>query len=171
MKLKRPLRGSETGTDVSMVQRALNKAPSRTTIDTSGVYDETTKRRVKSFKTAWSLPASTLFDQNALDALWPYFDAYGRMRYRLFIPPRVLQMCFPLPSNMRGEVCQGSHETAGIPHWAMDFCDDAGTPVLSPEAGRVAKLWVAIRASRIRIPMASSAGRSTSRRRRATSTS
>ncbi len=93
MKLKRPLRGSETGADVRMVQRALNKAsrastPSRPTIiATNGIYDATTQLRMAAFRRAHSLNPGKHFDQEALDALWPYFDAYGRMRYRLYKPP------------------------------------------------------------------------------------
>jgi len=50
-------------------------------------------------------------------------------------------MCFPLPLAAGGSVCQGLHETAGIPgNWAIDFCDNSGTPVLSPEAGTITKL-------------------------------
>jgi hypothetical protein len=50
-------------------------------------------------------------------------------------------MCYPLPAGVGGSVCQGLHETAGIPgNWAIDFCDVAGTPVVSPEAGTVTHL-------------------------------
>lgn len=87
MKLKRPLRGSETGADVRMVQRALNKAPSQTVIAVTGVYDETTQRRVRAFRTAHSLSPGSHVDQVLLDRLWPYFDVYGRMRYRAYKPP------------------------------------------------------------------------------------
>lgn len=88
MKLKRPLKGSEVGVDVKMVQRALNAAPSRTVIAVTSHYDATTQRRVSRFRLANSLNPGTHFDQEMLDALWPYFDAYGRWRYRLYQPPK-----------------------------------------------------------------------------------
>lgn len=90
MKLKRPLRGSERGADVRMVQRALNAAPSQTVIAVTGVYDETTQRRMRAFRQARSLSPVTHFDQAALDALWAYFDAYGRWKYRRYQPPAKL---------------------------------------------------------------------------------
>lgn len=87
MNLKRPLRGGEHGADVEMVQRALNKAPSRTTIATDGVYGPTTKRRVASFQKARKLAGSGAFLQSTLDALWPFFDAYGKFRYGAYRAP------------------------------------------------------------------------------------
>lgn len=95
MKLKRQLHGSETGADVRVVQRALNKAsreatPSRPTIiAVTGTYDATTQRRVRSFRMARSLNANKIFDQEVLDELWPYFDLYGKWTYKRFSPPPI----------------------------------------------------------------------------------
>lgn len=70
-----------------MVQRALNAAPARTNIAVTSVYDDTTQRRMSRFRAANSLNPGKHFDQETLDELWPYFDAYGRWRYRLYKPP------------------------------------------------------------------------------------
>ena len=138
MKLKRPLRGNETGTDVKMVQRALNKAPSRTTIAVTSKYDTATRRRMGAFRVAHSLLAGTHFDQPALDKLWPYFDAYGRMRYRLYQPPTPKP---PVP--VLGPIVSGgssvldmrlTHDTDGIPGYpAFDDGWIAGRLVVAPE--------------------------------------
>ncbi len=86
--LKRQLKGGESGTDVTMIQRALNKAPSQTVIAVDGHYNTTTKNRVRAFEIAHSLLVNDgRFVQQTLNALWTYFDAYGRMRYRLYKPP------------------------------------------------------------------------------------
>lgn len=124
-----------------MVQRALNKAPSSTVIALTGVYDSTTKRRMGSFRAANSLLAGTHFDQPALDMLWPYFDAYGRMRYRLYQPPA------PKPAFLEiGPVQPGSvslldmsltHDTSGIPLFpAVDTAwgGGGGVVVIAPES-------------------------------------
>lgn len=52
------------------------------------------------------------------------------------VPPLV----WPLVSGA-GDVCQGLHETAGIPgNWAIDFCAEPGTKIVAVEAGTVTKL-------------------------------
>lgn len=62
-------------------------------------------------------------------------------KLRKSLLPTPATMCFPLPANAGGSVCQGLHETAGIPgNWAIDFCDSAGVPVLAPEAGAIWRL-------------------------------
>jgi len=153
MKLKRPLRGSERGADVRMVQRALNKAPSRTTILIDGIYGETSKRRVRSFEVAHSLiPNDGRFAQSTLDALWPYFDAYGRMRYRAFkVPERVLPWSHVgavtkrrfLPVIWDKSLLDHSltHKSSGLPRndaevtlWpAVDLAWGAGVRMYAPE--------------------------------------
>jgi murein DD-endopeptidase MepM/ murein hydrolase activator NlpD len=122
-----------------MVQRALNKAPSHTTIATNGIYDETTKRRVGAFRAARSLRIGRDVDQQLLDELWPYFDAYGRWRYRLFRPPAP-------PPLMVAPIARGSrptflHPTAGLlGNWALDWMSPGGTPVVAVEPAKIKKL-------------------------------
>lgn len=121
-----------------MVQRALNKAPSQTVIAVTSVYDETTQRRMRSFRAAQSLLAGSHFDQPALDKLWPWFDAYGRMRYRLYQPPP------PKPTvPVLGPIVAGgssvlnmklTHNTDGIEGYpAFDDGWIAGRHVIAPE--------------------------------------
>jgi hypothetical protein len=104
MTLKRPLRGGEKGADVRMVQRALNKwASPRVALPTSGVYDFRTSDHVMGFQAEQHIrPATGDFGQATLDALWPYFDAYGRMRYRTFRVPGELPSPFPLVEPRQG---------------------------------------------------------------------
>jgi peptidoglycan hydrolase-like protein with peptidoglycan-binding domain len=138
VKIKRKLTGSETGADVRMVQRALNKAPSQTVIAVTSVYDETTQRRMRAFRVAHSLLTGTHFDQPALDKLWPWFDAYGRVRYRLYQPPKPAP---PVPEL--GPIVAGghnivdmrlTHETDGIAGYpAFDDGWVAGRHVVAPE--------------------------------------
>lgn len=142
MKLKRVLRDGERGGDVLAVQRALNAAPSKTVIEVTKLYDETTQRRVKAFRKANGLLAGTTFEQSTLNELEPYFDAYGKARYRLFRPPP------PKPEIPElGPIIDGgksvllhdcTHLTSGLEWPAFDdakFFDkrDVGRAVLAPE--------------------------------------
>lgn len=121
-----------------MVQRALNKAPSQTVIAVTSKYDETTRRRVRAFRVAHSILAGDSFTQPVLDHLWPYFDAYGRMRYRLYRPPAP-----PPPVPVLGPIVSGgqailmmrlTHDTDGIEGYpAFDDGWIAGRHVIAPE--------------------------------------
>jgi hypothetical protein len=145
MKLKRVLQGGETGGDVLAVQRALNAAPSKTTIEVTKVYDDTTKRRMRSFRQANNLPAGSHFTQQALDELEQYMDAYGKMRYTMFrVPPPVY------PWSNVGAVTKRrfvpvvwdkslldyapTHDTSGIPLFpAVDLAWGAGVSMFAPD--------------------------------------
>jgi murein DD-endopeptidase MepM/ murein hydrolase activator NlpD len=51
------------------------------------------------------------------------------------------QMVRPIPKGWKFSICQGLHETGGIPgNWAIDWCAAPNTPVLSPEPGWVVRL-------------------------------
>lgn len=93
MKLKRPLRGSEIGADVRMVQRALNKwTRPGVEIPTNGRYDFRTIDRMVGFQLEQNIkPASGNFGQVTLDHLWPFFDAYGRWTYRRYEPLKLVE--------------------------------------------------------------------------------
>jgi hypothetical protein len=90
VKLKRPLKGSETGADVRMVQRALNHWTGKElALVVSGVYNHATRDRMLAFEADLGLkPADGNLDQRSLDKLSPFFDAYGRWRYRTFQVPQ-----------------------------------------------------------------------------------
>jgi hypothetical protein len=145
VKLKRPLQGGEEGGDVLAVQRALNAAPSDTVIKVTKVYDGTTERRMRAFRRANKLPAGTHLDQPALDELWPYFDAYGRMRYRTFrVPPAVLpwsnvgavtkRRLLPVVWDKSLLDYAPTHDTSGIPLFpAVDLAWGAGVSMYAPE--------------------------------------
>jgi hypothetical protein len=121
-----------------MVQRALNRWTEGVPIPLSGVYDQTTSDRVMAFQAAEGiLPASGDFGQRTLDALWPYFDRYGRWRYRLYRPRlrRTLPDLGPVVAGGRSVLEQDlTHATDGLPGYpAFDDGFRAGTVVIAPE--------------------------------------
>lgn len=87
--LLRVLEGGETGRDVYLVQRALNRwLGDGIPIPASGVYDRRTKDRLMAFQLEQNLrPADGRLDEATFRALWPFFDAYGRWRYGLLRVP------------------------------------------------------------------------------------
>lgn len=55
--------------------------------------------------------------------------------------PKKPNLVFPVPQGQMGQVCQGLHQTAGIPgNWAIDFCCPDNTGIVAVEAGTVTKL-------------------------------
>lgn len=102
MRLKRPLYGPDheggpsRGTDVKMVKRALGKVEDGLLPPRPGGYDSVFNRRTVEaldvFRRSSGQPElerrrGKPFGQEDLDWLEPYFDAYGRWRYRLYRPP------------------------------------------------------------------------------------
>lgn len=73
-----------------MVQRALNRwVDSRVTVPVTSVYDQRTRDRMTAFQLSENVkPADGSLEQATLDKLWPFFDRYGRMRYRTFRLPK-----------------------------------------------------------------------------------
>lgn len=137
-KLKRPLRGGEVGGDVLAVERALRSWGEGTGPEPDNVYEPVDVRRCQAFQSAEHIhPATGFVGQQTLDKLWPYFDAYGKLRYRLFRPPT--QPSIPA----LGPVVRGgktillhdlTHETGGIEQYAaFDDGFTAGAVVLAPE--------------------------------------
>lgn len=137
MKLKRPLRGSESGADVRMVQRALNRwaAGKHVDIPVTSVYDRTTSDRVMAFQAEQKIkPASGDFGQRTLGELWRYFDAYGRMRYRLYRAPAAPNLGPIVAGGISVLDHQPTHQTDGLPDYiAFDDGWLIGKPVLAPE--------------------------------------
>lgn len=89
MQLRRPLRGGETGADVRALQRALNRwASGAVPIPLTGTFGRTTRDRLLAFQLEQGVkPAAGELDQQTLDRIWPWFDRYGRWRYRRYRPP------------------------------------------------------------------------------------
>lgn len=120
-----------------MVQRALNKwVRPGVAVPVTGEYDEPTQDRVTALQLEQKIkPAAGDFGQRTLDALWPYFDAYGRMRYRLFRSPA---------DTTIGPVWKGgqslldhdlTHATDGLALYpAFDDGFSEGLPIIAPEA-------------------------------------
>jgi hypothetical protein len=53
----------------------------------------------------------------------------------------LLTICYPHPLGSSSTVCQGLHQTAGIPgNWAIDFCAPGGTRFLAVERGTISRL-------------------------------
>jgi hypothetical protein len=48
-----------------------------------------------------------------------------------YVKADVLTLCYPHPEGALSQVCQGPHQTDGLPwtNWAIDFCAPGGTPV------------------------------------------
>jgi hypothetical protein len=120
-----------------MVQRALNAAPSQTTIALTSVYDPTTRRRTRSFQVTRSLLRNDgVFVQETLDELWPYFDAYGRWRYRLYRPEPTWANIGPIVKGDRSLLDHSlTHNSDGIPLFpAVDLAWGVGIAMIAPEA-------------------------------------
>jgi hypothetical protein len=120
-----------------MVQRALNRWTEGEPIPVTSVYDSTTKDRMAGFQ-LWEgiRPATGWFGQATLDALWPYFDAYGCWRYRLYRPPSPLPKLGPVWRGGKSVLDHDlTHATSGIPLYpAFDDAFRAGTEIIAPEA-------------------------------------
>lgn len=55
-------------------------------------------------------------------------------------PPVTPTLVFPMPKEAHVSICQGLHETGGLPgNWAIDFCCIPGTAILSPERATVTR--------------------------------
>lgn len=146
MKLKRPLRGGEAGLDVRMVQRALNRWTAGVPIPVTGTYDQMTEVRVVAFQRDQKVsPASGKMGQATLDKLCPYFDAYGRWRYRIFrapVPKPAVPDLGPVVSGGKSVLDQDlTHTTGGIDGYpAFDDGFRAGAVVIAPEPLTVTRL-------------------------------
>lgn len=137
MKLKRPLYGGERGGDVLAVQRALNAWASAPSLEVNSVYDRDTEARMKMFQGEQKIkPATGNMGQASLDRMWPFFDAYGRMRYRRYSAPSPLPELGPMTKGGRPFLeLSLTHATSGIPLFpAVDLAWGAGVPVLAPES-------------------------------------
>lgn len=77
-----------------------------------------------------------LIDQQA-------FDAKATNQMILWEPP--ISLCYPIAKGFSSWVCQGPHETGGLPgNWAYDFCvpeiSSNGAPILAVQDGWVYRL-------------------------------
>lgn len=59
-----------------------------------------------------------------------------------YVRDDVMKLCYPHPEGYTSVVCQGLHQTDGLPwpNYAMDFCAPGGTPVVAVERATVTKL-------------------------------
>lgn len=98
-------------------QRAVNKARAKLHLPQTGIYDQ----RVHEYL-------------ERLDA----FDQYAQMLMLSYRPPA--RLVFPFPEGAQVSICQGLHETGGLPgNWAIDFCCRPGTGLLAPERATVTR--------------------------------
>lgn len=58
-----------------------------------------------------------------------------------YVREDVLKLCYPHPEGALSSVCQGPHQTDGLPwtNWAIDFCAPGGTPVYAVERATIAR--------------------------------
>lgn len=112
MKLRRPLygpgdpRGPSRGRDVVAVKRGLNKVERdffpRPEPGFDHVFNQKTADAVKTFQRINDIDATGHFGQASLDALWPYMDAYARLMYRTYVPPKPKPVPPPLVEPKQG---------------------------------------------------------------------
>ena len=129
MKLKRRLLGPDDGgpshgRDVVAVKRGLNKVETDFFPRPPGGFDRVYNRKaveaVSVFQRINNLPDTGIFNQATLDDLAPYMDAYAKLMYASYVPPR------PKPKVPElGPVWPGgasilfhslTHETDGFPN-------------------------------------------------------
>lgn len=144
----RSMKGGEFGPDVEGVGRALaragflgglaqfmSKLPSfRRT------YNDSKRKSVNKARAKIKLAQTGVYDERVhaylerLDA----FDAYAQKLMLDYAPAPTL--VFPFPLEARVSLCQGLHETGGLPgNWAIDFCCVPGTWILAPERATVTR--------------------------------
>lgn len=148
MKLRRPLygpgdpRGPSRGRDVVAVKRGLNKVERDFFPRPAGGFDPAYNRKtvdaVKAFQRIEGIEPTGHLGQATLDALWPYMDAYARLMYRTYSPPRP-----PAKIPDLGPITPGdaslldfdlTHPTGGLAGYpALDSPFGAGKPIIAPE--------------------------------------
>lgn len=142
MKLKRPIRIGAKGGDVLAVERALRKWAGLTSPKPDGEYEQRDSDRCMAFQAEQEIkPASGAVGQRTLDALWPYMDVYGKMRYRLYRAPNPVpgkwEDIGPVQPGGRSLLDQSlTHDTSGIPLFpAVDTAwgGGGGVTVIAPE--------------------------------------
>jgi hypothetical protein len=59
-----------------------------------------------------------------------------------YVRADLLTMCYPHPEGALSQVCQGPHQTDGLPwtNWAIDFCAPGATPVYAVERATITRL-------------------------------
>lgn len=67
------------------------------------------------------------------------FDAYAAKLMLDYAPPPTL--VFPVTPPWKAPVCQGLHETGGLPgNWALDLCAPPGAGIVAVEKGTITRL-------------------------------
>lgn len=144
----REMRGGESGPDVEGVGRALaragfldglakfvSKLPSF-----RRAYNDSKKRGVNRARAKINLPQNGVYNRQVHEYLERLnaFDAYAQKLMLDYAPTPTL--VFPFPVDARITICQGLHETGGLPgNWAIDFCCHPGTAILTPEVATVSR--------------------------------
>lgn len=144
----REMRGGETGPDVEGVGRALaradfldglakfmSKVPSfRRT------YNASRERGVNRARAKLKLTQNGVYDRRVHEYLerLDAFDAYAQKLMLDYAP--LPQLAFPFGPDVHATICQGLHETGGLPgNWAIDFCATPGSGILAPERATVTR--------------------------------
>lgn len=125
--------------DVRMVQRALGRW-SREQELVTGYYGAVTCRTMASFQRAHKItPARGWLGQRTLDKLEPYFDAYGKWRYRMARVPDAVPDLGPFVEGGKSVLHHDlTHATGGLAGYpAFDDGFRAGTAIIAPEPLRV----------------------------------
>lgn len=151
MKLRRRLVGPDhaggpsKGRDVVAVKRGLHKVEDRFFPRPPGGYDTRYNRKtedaVQVFQRLNDIPATGRFNQATLDALWPYMDAYARLLYRTYRPPREVPDLGPVWAGGKSVLDHDlTHATSGIPLYpAFDDAFVEGREIIAPEEMEVTR--------------------------------
>lgn len=98
---------------------------------------------VKSLQKEAGLPQTGIIGPDTHEWLLTHgwFDAYALRLLELDVQQNSPTMVQPIPKGWKYTICQGLHETGGIPgNWAIDWCASPETPVLAPEPCLVVRL-------------------------------
>jgi len=121
VQLWRTIKLGTTGADAKAAKRALARAgygPGKLA-GLTPVFGPFSVRWLNQWKKTVSLPQNGQIQQPALDALWPWFDAYARKLYASYKPPAVYVNPF---AHSKGLVPERTDD-------GVDYGGNAGSPI------------------------------------------
>jgi hypothetical protein len=89
-------------------------------------------------------PQTGVFTERLYNELWRVaaYDAKAQnLVVRYNATHQTPKLVYPFPSNVNARLCQGLHETGGLPgNWALDWCAPPGSPLVAVEKATVSRL-------------------------------
>lgn len=147
--LRRSIRPGMKGLDVEAYKRAINRHNGTLAqfMDKSDLirqtYQQTFIPAVKAIQKEAGIPQTGWVGPDTAEWLLSrgWVDDYALRLIALDAELAAPKMVRPIPKGWKFSICQGLHETGGVPgNWAMDWCAAPNTPVLAPEPGYVWRL-------------------------------